>query len=156
MKGKKISFFFNLHIIIIHGWNNLFCYIFLLFYHNLTSKRIFLCSIYHIFGQNIFVFPKYHFHHLYINFLCRMSNLLENCGKSRMINNCLLNNMFYIWNINLHSYSIYVDYYPGIAIKKASSQSVYIFTSKTNKKDLIISSLLSFKLSGRRVYKCIL
>ena len=46
-----------------------------------------------------------------------MSNLLENYDKNKMIDNLLLNNTFYIYNINSHSYNIYTNYYLGIINK---------------------------------------
>ncbi len=118
MKSGKISFSSNLYVILIHGWNNLLHCIFLLFCHGQTSKGIFIYGICHILGQNMFAFYKYYCHRLYLFSSRCMSNLLENCDESRMIDNLPLNNTLYIWNINLHSYSIHIDYYPSIASEK--------------------------------------
>lgn len=126
------------------------------FYYRQISKKIFFYSIYHVLKQYLFTFNKYHCYYLYLYSLLRTSNLLENCSQNKMINNFPMNNTPYIWNINLISVTSMQIIILVLLLRKAFSQLVFIFASKMDKKDLIISLLLSFRLSRRKVCKYIL
>lgn len=62
----------------------------------------------------MFIFQKFYYYYLYFYFLRYIFNLLENYDKNKTIHNLLLNNFFYIKNINFYSCSIYINYYFSI------------------------------------------
>ncbi len=162
MKGGKISFFSNLYVILIHRWNNLLYFkiiSFISFFSPSTTNKQakeYSSVAYVISLGKICLFSINTTAIICISILCIV----------RLI--CWRTIVRVEWSIIVYWIIRFISGIltpiPAISVqiiilvlllRKAFSQLVFVFASKTNEKDLIISCLLSFRLFGRKAHKYI-